>query len=56
MIVDYAEDVKMANRILSGLTKFGTTGKLVLRKEEAYGKEEMERRRKAENGIGRLEE
>jgi len=36
------------------LTEFGTTGKLVLRKEEADGKEEMDRRREAENGIGRL--
>jgi hypothetical protein len=36
------------------LTKLGTTGKLVLRKEEADGKEEMERRREAEDGIGRL--
>jgi hypothetical protein len=38
------------------LTKLGTTGKLVLRKEEADGKKEMEGRREAENGIGRLEE
>lgn len=41
---------------LQGLTKLGTTGKLVLRKEEEDGKEEIERRREAENDIGRLEE
>jgi len=31
------------------LTKFGTTGKLVLQKEESNGQEEMECRAEAEN-------